>query len=134
MTDKRTLNSLERIKRLVEEKQYTIAFKSSKTLLDKLVLASHENIFKKKLTQKPAFPVRQVERIITFSKSRPELKKITDKKVFKQTLKWYDKHQEIMNTDSVGASKNPHKFAKKTVHLLTLLHHTSLKIKSYFKD
>ena len=133
MTDKRTLNGIDKIKNSIEEKNFSAAIKSSKTIIDNFVLNSHFNIFKRKPVRKPLFPNRQAEKILNITSEKPELKKIVDKKTIKQTLKWYSKYKDFISNPDSKQAKNPSKFAKKTYHLISLLNLSSIKVKTYFR-
>lgn len=133
MTDKRTLNGIDKIKNSIESKEYTIAFKNSKSIIDSLVLNSHYWIFKRKPAKKPLYPTRQIEGLLRMTKTKPETKKIIEKKTFKQTLKWYTKYQDMLKDPECKTAKNPSKFAKKTLHVIQLLNMSAVKIKSNFR-
>jgi hypothetical protein len=130
MTDKRTLNGIDKIKDSIENKEYSRAFKSSKTIIDNLVLNSHYWIFKRKPAQKPLYPIKQVEGLLRMTKTKPETKKIIEKKTFKQILKWYVKYQSFIDDPQSKTAKNPSKFAKKTLHVIQLLNMSAVKIKT----
>jgi hypothetical protein len=133
MTDKRTLNGIDKIKNSIEEEKYNDAVLKGKTLIDNLVLSSHFSIFKRKPVRKPLFATRQAEKLLTVVNEKPELKKIIDKKTIKQTLKWYSKFKDYKSNPDSKQAKNPSKFAKKTYHLITLLNLSSIRVKSYFR-
>ena len=133
MTDKRTLNGIDKIKNSIEEKNFAAAIKSGKVLIDNLVLNSHLTIFKRKPLRNPQFPTRQAEKILNEANLKPELKKIVDKKTMKQTLKWYAKYKDFIADPKSKQAKNPSKFAKKTFHLISLLNLSSIKVKTYFR-
>lgn len=133
MTDKYTLNSIDKVKNLLEQDNYTESIVHGKKIVDRLVLNTHQTIFKRKLIRKPAYPIKQAESILSFVETNPELKKIADKKTIKQTIKWYGKFKEFNLNPESKQAKKPAKFAKKTIHLLTLLNHSAIKVKSYFK-
>lgn len=133
MTDKRTLNGIDKIKNSIEEGNYNDAVLKGKTLIDNLILSSHFFIFKRKPVRKPLFPTRQAEKLLNAVTEKPELKKIIDKKTIKQTLKWYSKFKDFKTDPESKQAKNPSKFAKKTYLLITLLNLSSIKVKSYFR-
>lgn len=133
MTDKRTIQGIDKIKTAIESEDFNKAILGGKQIIDRLILSSHYTIFKRKLLRKPAFPTRQVESILNVTSTKPELKKIIDKKTIKQTLKWYTKYKEFSTNSDSKQAKKPSKFAKKTIHLITLLNLSSIKVKTYFK-
>lgn len=133
MTDKRTIQGIDKIKTAIESEDFNKAILGGKQIIDRLILSSHYTIFKRKLLRKPAFPTRQAESILNVTSTKPELKKIIDKKTIKQTLKWYTKYKEFSTNSDSKQAKKPSKFAKKTVHLITLLNLSSIKVKTYFK-
>jgi len=133
MTDKRTLKGIDRIKGSIDVKNYDNAINNGKTIIDNLVLNSHYWLFKNKPTRKPLYPIKHVEKILNIVISKPELKKIVDKKTIKQTLKWYAKYKDYKTDVTSKPAKNPAKFAKKTFHIITLLNLTSLRLKTYFR-
>lgn len=133
MTDKRTLKGIDRIKDSLELKNYEIAINNGKNIIDNLVLNSHYWLFKNKPARKPIFPLRQIERILNITGTKPELKKIVDKKTIKLTLKWYSKYKEYKTDPTSKPAKNPSKFAKKTFNVITLLNITTLRLKTYYR-
>lgn len=132
MTDKKTLKGIDTIKDSIELKNYDDAIASGKTIIDDLVLKAHYNIFKKKTSRKPIDPIKEVENILNVTDSKPELKRIVDKKTIKQTLKWYSKYRDFTNDSASKQAKNPSKFAKKTFHIIGLLNLSNIKVKTYF--
>jgi hypothetical protein len=132
MTDKRTLKGIDTIKDSIELKNYDDAISSGKSVIDNLVLTAHYRIFKNKPARKPVYPIKQVEKILNATTAKPELKKIVDRKTIKQTLKWYSKYKDFKTDAASKQAKNPHKFAKKTFHIIGLLNLSSLKLKTYF--
>ncbi len=133
MTTKRTITGIDKIKNAIDKEQYDQAISGGKRIIDILVFLSHFTIFKRKPAKKPAMPTRQVESILKVTTSKPELKKIIDKKTIKQTLKWYSKYKEYSTNTESKQAKKPSKFAKKTIHLISLLNLSSIKVKTYFK-
>lgn len=132
MTDKRTIKGIDKVKDSIEQKNYTNAISNSKTIIDKLILDSHYWLFKTKPNRKPLYPVKQVEKILTETSVKPELKKLINKKAIKQTLKWYEKYKDYSTDTNSKPAKNPSKFAKKTFHIITLLNISAAKIKANF--
>ncbi len=133
MTDKRTLKGIDRIKDSIELENYETAINNGKNIIDNLVLNSHYWLFKNKPARKPLYPIKQVDRILNVVTTKPELKKIVDKKTIKQTLKWYSKFKEYKTDITSKPAKNPSKFAKKTFHVISLLNLTSLRLKTYYR-
>jgi hypothetical protein len=130
MTDKRTLTGIGKIKDSIENKDFSRAFRSSKTIIDNLVLNSHYRIFKRKPLRKPLYPIKQVEGLLRMTRTKPETKKIIEKKTFKQILKWYAKYQIFISDPQSKIAKNPTKFANKTLHVIQLLNMSAVKIKT----
>ena len=133
MTDKRTLKGIDQIKDSIDLKNYEKAIFNGKDIIDNLVLNSHYWLFKNKPARKPLYPIRQAEKILTIIETKPELKKIIDKKTIKQTLKWYSKYKDFHTEPTSKQAKNPSKFAKKTFHIISLLNLSAVKIKSNFR-
>lgn len=133
MTDKRTLKGIDKVKDSIDQKDFTAAIASSKTIIDNLILNSHYWLFKSKPARKPAFPIKQVEKILNVASSKPELKKLVNKKTIKQTYKWYFKFKDFQSDPLSKQAKNPSKFAKKTFHIITLLNLSATKIKANFR-
>lgn len=133
MTDKRVLKGINKIKDSIESKDYLNAIKSGKGVIDNLVLNSYYWIFKRKPQVKPLYPTKQIIALLNKAKVKPEIKKIIEKKTFKQTLKWYEKYHLNLNENKGLKFKNPSKQAKKTLHLIQLLNLSALKIKSNFR-
>jgi len=133
MTDKRTLKGIDQIKDSIELKNYERAIFNGKDIIDNLVLNSHYWLFKNKPARKPLYPIRQVEKILNVIETKPELKKIIDKKTIRQTLKWYSKYKDYYTDQTSKQAKNPSKFAKKTFHIISLLNLSAIKIKSNFR-
>lgn len=132
MTDKKTLRGIVTIQDSIELKKYDVAISNGKTIIDDLVLKAHYNIFKKKTARKPLYPIKEVENILNVTSTKPELKKIVDKKTIKQTLKWYSKYKDFKTDTQSKQAKNPSKFAKKTFHIIGLLNLSNIKVKTYF--
>lgn len=132
MTDKKTLKGIDTIKDSIELKNYAVAINNGKDLIDNLVLNAHYKIFKNKPTRKPLYPIKEVEKILDATESKPELKKIVDRKTIKQTLKWYSKYKNFTTDAASKQARNPSKFARKTFHIIGLLNLSSIKVKTYF--
>lgn len=132
MTTKKTLRGIDTIKDSIELKKYNEAISSGKTIIDDLVLNAHYNIFKKKPTRKPLYPIKEVENILNVTSTKPELKKIVDKKTIKQTLKWYSKYKDFKTDAGSKQAKNPSKFAEKTFHIIALLNLSNIRVRTYF--
>ncbi len=132
MTDKKTLRGIVTIQDSIELKNYDVAISSGKTIIDDLVLKAHYNIFKNKPARKPLYPIKEVENILHVTSTKPELKKIVDKKTIKQTLKWYSKYKDFKTDAHSKQAKNPSKFARKTFHIIGLLNLSNIKVKTYF--
>ena len=132
MTDKRTLKGIITIKDSIELKNYDIAITNGKSVIDNLVLNAHYKIFKNKPARKPLYPIKEVEKILSATTTKPELKKIVDRKTIKQTLKWYSKYKDFKTDSGSKQARNPSKFAKKTFHIIGLLNLSNIKVKTYF--
>jgi hypothetical protein len=133
MTDKRTLKGIDKIKDSIALENYERAIRNGKDIIDNLILNSHYWLFKNKPTRKPLYPIGQVEKILNITESKPELKKLIDKKTIKQTLKWYSKYKDFCTDPASKQAKNPSKFAQKTFHVISLLNLSTIKIKSNFR-
>ena len=132
MTDKRTLKGIDIIKDSIELKEYDVAINNGKDIIDNLILSAHYRIFKNKPARKPIYPIKEVEKLLNATATKPELKKIVDRKTIKQTLKWYSKYKDFKTDSASKQAKNPSKFAKKTFHIIGLLNLSSIKVKTYF--
>jgi len=132
MTDKKILKGIDTIKDSIELENYAAAINNGKAVIDNLVLNAHYRIFKRKPARKPVYPIKEVENILDATTTKPELKKIIDRKTIKQTLKWYSKYKDFTTDATSKQAKNPSKFAKKTFHIIGLLNLSNIKVKTYF--
>ena len=132
MTTKKTLRGIDTIKDSIQLKKYNEAISSGKTIIDDLVLNAHYNIFKKRSTRRSLYPIKEVENILNVTSTKPELKKIVDKKTIKQTLKWYSKYKDFKTDAASKQARNPSKFAEKTFHIIALLNLSNIRVRTYF--
>ncbi len=132
MTAKKTLKGIDTIKDSIELKNYALAINNGKNVIDDLILNSHYRIFKNKPARKPLYPIKEVEKILNATDTKPELRKIVNKRTIKQTLKWYTKYKNFTTDASSKQAKNPSKFAKKTFHIIGLLNLSNIKVRTYF--